>query len=144
MWETLISPITSIINKLIPDKAAAAKAAEDLRAMAAQGELEQELAELKAVTSAQTDINKVEASNPSRFVAGWRPFIGWGCGFAFIYVSIVEPIARFVAEVIYHYAGQFPVIDTTITMQVLLGMLGMGTLRTYEKLKNVDTKAVGN
>ncbi len=86
------------------------------------------LAELQAA------INQVEVSHRTVFVAGWRPFVGWVCGLAFMYATIIEPVSRFVATM-HGYAGDFPEIDTTITMQVLLGMLGMAAYRTYEKQK---------
>ena len=89
---------------------------------------------------AQIDVNKMEAQSASLFVSGWRPFVGWVCGFALFYVAILDPIARFVAEVIYSYTGKFPEIDTTITMQVLFGLLGLGGMRTYEKSKGVAAK----
>ena len=67
-------------------------------------------------------------------MAGWRPFIGWICGCGLAYVAIVEPLARFAATM-YGYKGTFPIIDTSLTMQVLLGMLGLAGMRTYEKSK---------
>lgn len=85
---------------------------------------------------AQIAVNAEEAKSSSFFVAGWRPFIGWTCGVALAYVSLLEPIARFVATMAGH-KGEFPVIDTTITMQVLLGLLGLGALRTVEKRDGV-------
>ena len=85
----------------------------------------------------QAKINEVEASHRSLFIAGWRPFTGWIAGLSLAYVAIVEPFARFIAK-LNGYEGAFPVIDTTITMQILLGMLGLGGLRTYEKSKNVS------
>jgi hypothetical protein len=81
----------------------------------------------------QTEVNKIEAASSSVFVAGWRPAIGWICGISLGYAAIVEPFSRFVAQVIYGYAGTFPVIDTTLTLQILIGILGLGTLRTYDK-----------
>ena len=87
----------------------------------------------------QIDINKIEASSSSLFVAGWRPLVGWTCGFALAYSSILEPIARFIATVIFAYTGVFPMIDTNITMQVLMALLGVAGLRSYEK-KNGLTK----
>ena len=89
---------------------------------------------------AQIDVNKMEAQSASLFVSGWRPFVGWVCGFALFYVAILDPVARFVAQVIFEYTGGFPVIDTTITMQVLFGLLGLGGMRTYEKAKGVASK----
>lgn len=89
---------------------------------------------------AQIEVDKQEAQSASLFVSGWRPFVGWVCGFALLYAAILDPIARFVAEVIYTYSGKFPEIDTTITMQVLFGLLGLGGMRTYEKIKGVASK----
>lgn len=86
---------------------------------------------------AQLDINKVEASSASLFVAGWRPAIGWICGVSLAYAAIIEPIARFIALVIFAYAGAFPVIDTDITMQILMGLLGLAGMRTFEKHKGI-------
>lgn len=91
------------------------------------------LAELQA----QTDINKIEAAHRSLFVAGWRPMIGWICGFALAYCAILEPILRFVSMVMFSYMGDFPVIDSDITLQILLGLLGLGGMRTFEKIKKV-------
>ena len=111
----------------------------------AQQAFDLEIAKLEsqALTN-QTDINKIEAANPSVFVSGWRPFVGWICAFALAYVGILEPLIRFIAQVIFGYKGSFPVIDSTITMQVLLGMLGLSGMRSFDKLKGTDTKQVGN
>jgi hypothetical protein len=88
----------------------------------------------------QTDIDKVEAANTNLFVSGWRPFVGWVCGFALAYVAILEPLLSFIVKVGFDYSGEFPKIDTTITMQVLMGMLGLGGLRSFEKVKGVASK----
>jgi hypothetical protein len=85
---------------------------------------------------AQIAVNAEEAKSSSFFVAGWRPFTGWVCGVALAYVSLLEPIARFVATLA-GYSGTFPTIDTTMTMQVLLGMLGLGALRSTDKKNGV-------
>lgn len=92
------------------------------------------LAELQA----QTDINKIEAANQSIWVSGARPFILWICGVAFAYSALLEPLMRFISVVCFGYHGQFPVIDTNLTMQVLLGMLGLGAMRSYDKTKGVS------
>lgn len=82
---------------------------------------------------AQIAVNTEEARSASLFVSGWRPAVGWICAAALGYVAIVEPVARFFAQVMAGYHGAFPVIDTTITMQVLFGMLGIGAMRSYDK-----------
>jgi len=86
-----------------------------------------------ALRLSQIDVNKAEAVSSSVFVSGWRPFIGWTCGAGLAYVSIVEPLARFIAVVIFAYTGTFPVISTEITLQVLLGMLGLAGMRSFDK-----------
>ena len=83
----------------------------------------------------QIQINIEEAKSPSLFVAGWRPFVGWTCGAALCYAAILEPVMRFGATVLLTYKGGFPVIDTMLTLQVLLGLLGLGGLRTFEKTR---------
>ena len=85
----------------------------------------------------QLDLNKVEAGNANVFVSGWRPFIGWVCGFALAYGFILEPILRFLAKVLFGYEGEFPVIELAELNSILLGMLGLGSLRTFEKVKGV-------
>ena len=74
-----------------------------------------------AIAAAQSAPNTAEASNPSIFVSGWRPFIGWCCGFGFLY-TILQP------------GLHLPPIDTNVMITILSGMLGLGTLRTAEKL----------
>jgi len=78
----------------------------------------------------QAEINKVEAQHRSMFVAGWRPFIGWICGIAFAFHYIVMPL-------LLAYTDMKPIeFDTNSLFTVLMGMLGLGGLRTYEKLKD--------
>ena len=88
---------------------------------------------------AQIEVNTQEAQSSSLFVSGWRPFVGWVCGFALFYVAMLYPFMQFIASMV-GYTGKFPDIDTTITMQVLFGMLGLGGMRTYEKSKGVASK----
>ena len=125
-----------IVDRIWPDPATKAKALLDIEDLKQKGELAQ-LASDTGLLQGQIDINKVEAASTNMFIAGWRPFIGWSCGLAFVYVSIIDPIARFIALTM-QYKGQFPVMDTSITMQVLLGLLGLAGMRTYEKVKNAE------
>lgn len=87
---------------------------------------------------AQIGVNAEAAKSTNWFVAGPRPFILWTCGFGFAYATIFEPIFRFIAMVMLDYVGDFPVIDSMLTMQVMFGLLGLGAYRTYEKAKNVE------
>ena len=119
-----------VIDKVIPDKAAAEKAKLEMEVALQSQEF--------ALALEQIKVNAEEAKSTNWFVAGGRPFIMWTCGVAFAYATIIEPIARFVAQVVFGYKGVFPVIDTVMTMQVLLGLLGLGYLRTREKEKGVE------
>jgi len=85
----------------------------------------------------QIDINKKEAESSKLFVAGWRPLVGWSCGASLLYASIIEPIARFVAVVFYGYKGIFPIINTDLTLQILLALLGIAGMRSFEKHKGL-------
>lgn len=93
-----------------------------------------------AVMTGQLEINKIEASNSNLFVSGWRPFIGWGCGIAFLYAALFEPLVRFIAMVCFDYKGEFPDIDTNLTLQILLGLLGLAGMRSWEKKEGVASK----
>jgi len=87
---------------------------------------------------AQIEVNKVEAASVNLFVAGWRPATGWICAAALFYIALFEPLCRFIAMIIFGYTGAFPVVDTTITMQVLFGMLGLAGLRSFDKQKGTS------
>jgi hypothetical protein len=125
-----------LIDRLIPDPAQKSAATIELAKLQQSGELAK-LASETDLLKGQLEINKEEAKSTNWFVAAWRPFIGWTCGTALAYVAVIEPIARFISLTM-GYKGLFPVIDTTITMQVLLGLLGLGTLRTFEKVKGAE------
>ena len=128
-----------LIDRLFPDPSAAAAAKLQLLQMQQSGELAQ-LTATTDLAKAQIAVDQQEAASTNWFVAGARPFIIWGCGFGLMYASLIEPIARFVATVGFHYSGVFPVLNTTVTTQVLFGVLGLGVMRTAEKIKG----AAGN
>jgi hypothetical protein len=76
----------------------------------------------------------------TKFKGYWRPFVGWICGFALAYAAIVDPFLSFIARVVFGYSGDFPALDTTITMQALFAILGLGGYRSFEKIKGVESK----
>lgn len=125
-----------LIERFFPDPATADAAKLKLLEMQQAGELAQ-LAATTDLAKGQLEINKVEAGSQSLLVSGGRPAVIWICGFALGYAAILEPLARFVAMVAFGYTGEFPVIDTDITMQVLFGLLGLGAYRTAERIKGV-------
>ena len=114
----------TVINKIWPDKSEAEK---------------QQLAAAVMVVQGQLDINKVEASNPAVFVSGWRPFIGWVCGAACAWNWIGLPVTK-MGLVLWGHPLDLAAADLTEMMPVLLGMLGLGTLRTLEKINGVAAK----
>ena len=127
---------SKLVDKFFPDPQQAEQAKLKLLEMQQNGELAQ-LAAATDLAKLQIQTNIAEAAG-NWFTAGWRPFIGWICGVSLCYVAIIEPIARFVAQVWFHYTGAFPTINTDLTMQVLLGMLGLGAMRSAEKIKGVE------
>lgn len=82
----------------------------------------------------QMEVNAEEARHQSLFVAGWRPFVGWVCGMAFAYHFLIQPFLIFLME-IFNKTIEMPYFDMTTLTTVLMGMLGLGVLRTYEKTK---------
>lgn len=122
-----------LLDKLLPDKQAADAAKVRLMEMAQQGELAQLNAEV-TIATAQAEINKVEASSDRLFVAGWRPFVGWICGLAVGFKYIGGPVLFMAAQALGHPID-LPVIETSELWPLLFGMLGLGTLRTVEKVK---------
>ena len=126
-----------LIDRLFPDPAAKAAAQLELLKMQNAGELAHLAAETD-LAKLQIQTNIEEAKSTNWFVAGARPFIMWICGFSLAYVSLIEPFARFAAKVWFGYSGEFPVIDTNLTMQVLMGILGLGAYRMAEKIKGAE------
>jgi len=135
MWPALIPLLGGLLDKLLPDPSAATAAKLQVLQMAQTGELAQLDADLKIATG-QMAVNVAEASSASLFVAGWRPFSGWICGVAFAYKFVLAPAAAFAMTAAGHPIS-LPVLDFTEMSTVLLGMLGIGGLRTIEKIKGV-------
>ncbi len=125
----VIGPILGPLVDKIPDP----NLRRELKAKA-ESEL---LSAMTGVVMAQIEVNKTEAQHKSVFVAGWRPFVGWTCGVALAYNFVLRPIGMSVA----FYAGvdlsDAPELDISELLTVLGGMLGLGTLRSFEKAKGV-------
>jgi len=129
MLQALIGPVTGILDKFIEDKDAKNTMAHEIATMAEKAAHE--------AAMAQVEVNKMEAQHRSLFVAGWRPFIGWTCGIALAYHFVLNPLIMFGVS----WAGveipELPEFDVGSLMTVLMGMLGLGGLRTFEKVKKV-------
>ena len=120
-----IGAALKVLDKFVPDPAAKQQAEADLRSSLQQWD------------QAQTEVNKVEASSSSLFVSGWRPFIGWTCGTAFAYHYVLQPFLLFMFA-LFDKAIVLPVFSMESLLTVLLGLLGLGGMRTYEKFKGVS------
>jgi len=125
-----IGLIDTFIGKFVKDKDLAAKLQAEVRSQEFRGDIDLSLA--------QVSLNQTEAASKSIFVSGWRPFIGWICGVGLAYAFILSPIMRFAVVLAMETPPDFPVLDISELMPILLGMLGLGGLRTYEKVKGVS------
>jgi hypothetical protein len=129
--DKLIGPVTGLLDKFIEDKDQKARLAHDLATMAEKHAQE--------ISKAQLEVNKVEAGHSSLFVSGWRPAVGWVCVLGMAGNFMVIPFTNFVLALL-EIDVTIPLIDTATMMPVLMGMLGLGGLRTYEKSKDIHRK----
>ena len=119
---SLIAPVTGLLDKFIEDKDQKNALAHEISIMADKHA--QELAK------AQLEVNKVEAAHKSLFVSGWRPAVGWSCCFDLVYSTILSPILGIWFTV--------PPVDRSLLTTVLMGMLGLGAMRSAEKVIGVQ------
>lgn len=122
MLEQLIGPITGLLGKFVEDKDQKNALAHEIATLAQK--------EAHKNAAFQLEVNKTEAAHKSLFVAGWRPFIGWCCGLGLLYSVLLSPLLDIWFDM--------PAIDSSILMQTMTGMLGLGVLRSYEKVKGVS------
>jgi hypothetical protein len=125
----LIEPVTGLLDKFIEDKDQKAQLAHELATMADR--------HAQDLALAQIEVNKAEAASGSVFKGGWRPFIGWVCGSAFAYHFVLQPVIVFVVLAVGVDLPPLPEFDMTSLLTVLMGMLGLGGLRTYEKKQGI-------
>ena len=126
---SLIGPVTGLLDKFIEDKDTKNALAHEIATLSQK--------QAQEAMIAQLEVNKTEAAHKSLFVAGWRPFIGWVCGLGFFSNFIVIPVANFVLQLL-NNPVVIPMIDTSQMMPVLMGMLGLGAMRTVEKVQKVS------
>lgn len=139
MWQMLIGPVSEVVNTILKRVLPAEKMSEAERAkLQAEITLELSKQDWQGILG-QLEINKEEAKSANWFVAGWRPAIGWICGVAFAYHYVVQPMASFILVAYFHspFGKDLPVFDMESLLTVLLGMLGLGGLRTFEKYKEI-------
>ena len=137
---SLIGPLIDKVASFIPNPEERQRARLEMEAqvMAQQTEI------VRALVDAdrnQTEINKIEAASSSIFVAGWRPFIGWICGCALAWQFLLMPIGSWAVSLVAQYLGEkpptFPQLDNSQLYPILFALLGMGGLRTLEKIRDV-------
>ena len=130
MLQALIGPVTGLLDKFIEDKDQKNKLAHEIATMAEKQMHEQVMGQL--------EVNKAEAQHRSIFVAGWRPFIGWTSGIALMAHFVLFPATDFVVAYMGYEIPPMPAFDMESLMTVLLGMLGLGGMRSFEKFKGVS------
>jgi hypothetical protein len=121
-----------IIDKIFPSKDEADKAKLAMLQLQQQGEFK-ELELAYAAAAKQVDVNIEEAKSGSVFVSGWRPFIGWVCGAGLAYAVLGQPI-------LVTFGTKAPIVDVSVLIELIFAMLGLGAMRTYEKLNKVASK----
>tara|TARA_R100000697_G_scaffold96269_1_gene108191 strand:+ start:176 stop:580 length:405 start_codon:yes stop_codon:yes gene_type:complete len=126
---SLLEPATKLLDKVIEDKDQKNALAHEIATMAEKHAVE--------LAKGQLEVNKTEAAHKSLFVAGWRPFIGWICGVAMLANFLLIPMANFVLD-LSGSTNTIPLIQLETMMPVLMGMLGLGAMRSYEKVKKVS------
>ena len=138
IWDVVAGPLISIIEKYVPDPQQKAAAQAQLLQLQQAEEFKQIDAQV-AIAKGQTDTNAEEAKSSSLFISGWRPWIGWVCGLGLFSQFIVGPFATWTAALLGH-SLQFPALDMGTLMTLLVGMLGLGGMRTVEKINGVAAK----
>jgi len=133
MWQALIPVLGSLLEKILPDPQAQADAKIKLLDLAQKGELAVLDAETKMALG-QMEINKAEAGT-DMFRGGWRPATGWSCVFGLVYQFLIQPLVPWICAVSGLTVPPLPPIDNETLMVLLTGMLGLGGLRTFERIK---------
>ena len=129
MIQALIGPVANLLDKFIPDADEKAKLAHEIATLSERHAHE--------LAKGQLEVNKAEAANKNFFVAGWRPFIGWTCGVALFWHFVGVPVTLFFISWFAVEIPELPSFDMDSLMTILLGMLGLGGLRTFEKHKGI-------
>lgn len=135
--DDIIGAGLDIINKFIPDPAQKAQAAFQMAQLQQQTEFKELDAQIAQIQS-QTNTNQAEATNTNLFVAGWRPFIGWICGTGLGWNYVGLSVVNFLGKAVGHPVDLAPA-DLSEMMPLLIGMLGLGGMRTYEKINGVNS-----
>jgi len=128
MIELLIGPVTGLLDKFVEDKDQKAKLAHEIATLAER--------QAHEIAKAQIEVNRSESQSGSVFIGGWRPATGWVCVLGFGVNFLVIPLTNLFLSITENPL-LVPSLDVSEMMPVLLGMLGLGSMRTVEKTKNV-------
>ena len=128
MWQTLIGPVVDLISEVVTDKDQANKLAHEIATLAEK--------QAHEVALAQIEVNKLEARG-NWFQSSWRPLIGWTCGIAFMWHFVLSPMTIFVLAYLDVDVPYLPEFDMASLLTVLGGMLGLGGMRSWERIKGV-------
>lgn len=128
MLQLLIEPVSHLLDKFIPDADEKARLAHEIATLAER--------QAHEIAKAQIEVNKTEAGSSSLFVSGWRPAVGWVCVSGLGFNFLVVPLGNFYLSITDQQI-LIPTLDLSQMMPVLLGMLGLGAYRTFEKAKGV-------
>ncbi len=130
MIDKLIGPVTGLLDKFVEDKDQKAALAHEIATMSTRHAQE--------IALAQISVNQAEAASGSLFKGGWRPCVGWVCALAFFYHFVGQPLIVFIVALTGTEIPDLPEFDMGTLLTVLGGMLGLGSLRTYEKQKGIS------
>ena len=128
IWAPIVGIIGDVLDKVIPDNNAKAKAKADIEKALIDN--------ASKINLAQAETNKIEASHRSIWVAGWRPFLGWVAGFGFAWVFVIAPVAQWVCALLGIHVV-LPVLHTDVMMELTIALLGLSGLRSWEKSKGL-------
>lgn len=132
----ILGPVIGKVLDFIPDPKAKAEALAKAQE-AAQEHQEKIITAFLASDQAQAQINAEEAKNPNLFISGWRPALGWVCSAAFAWVYVLQPVITYILTV-FNHPVTLPILDFSQMSSVLVGMLGLSGMRTYEKTQNAQ------
>jgi hypothetical protein len=128
---SLLPALTEVLDRVVPDQAAAAKAKTEMEAKLLEAAVSQ--------AGQQASINQVEAGHQSIFVSGWRPFIGWVCGAGLAWAFLLAPMLAWLLPVA-GVATVLPALQMEYLLELVVAMLGLGALRSFEKMRGVANR----
>jgi len=132
LFNELISPVSSLLEKVVPDSDKRAELSHEIATLAAKQE--------HAIRLAQIEVNKAEAQSGGWFQSSWRPATAWVCVTAFAWAYVLQPVTVFVLSYLGIETPPLPELDISMMLPVLLGMLGLGSMRSFDKVRGTDTK----